>query len=231
MVGDPANPGGYRPDDPRYGLSGQALQDYYLAQPPQWLIRSMYAPGAAEKREAAMEAHLSHQAGYRDHVHFAGPILSDDGSTPLGTMCIIELPDRAAAEDYVSGDGFAKAGMLEPPTITRFVSSKRLKYFDRDPDPNLQLFVCECLDGPDAATLRPKTAADHHDYQGSLIDNYFAHGPLRSNDGTSLLGSLFLIEVADRNTAELLVANEPMTVGGVFSEINIHRWRFGKTLA
>ncbi|MEP4379291.1 MAG: YciI family protein [Alphaproteobacteria bacterium] len=231
MSGDPNNPGGYRPDDPRYGLSGQALQDYYLAQPPQWFIRSMYAPGAAEKREAAMEPHLAHQAKYREFMHFAGPILTDDGSSPLGTMCIIELPDRATAEAYVFGDGFAKAGMLEPPTITRFVSSKRLKYFDRAPDPDLQLFVCECLDGPDAATLRPKTAADHHDYQGSLIERYMAHGPLRNDDGKGLLGSLFLIEVADRNTAELLVANEPMTQGGVFREINIHRWRFGKSLA
>ena len=76
------------PTTPVYGLSGQALQDYYLAQPPQWFIRSMYAPrGPPRKRDAAMEAHLAHQAGYRDKVHFAGPILSDDGATPLGTMC------------------------------------------------------------------------------------------------------------------------------------------------
>ncbi len=231
MHGDPANPGGYRLDDPRYGLSGQALQDYYLSQPPQWFIRSMYAPGAADKREAVMEAHLAHQADYRDHVHFAGPILSDDGATPLGTMCIIELPNRAAAEAYVSGDGYAQAGMLEQATIKRFISSKCLKHFDRAPDPKLQLFVAECLDGPDAAALRAQTATDHHNYQGSIIDRYMAHGPLRSDDGKGLIGSLFLIEVADRNTAELLVANEPMTAGGVFGEINLHRWRFGKSLA
>jgi len=230
MADDPANPGGYRPDDPRYGLSGQALRDYYLSQPPQWYVRSMYVPGAAEKRQSAMDAHLAWHAGYRDRIHFAGPLLSDDGSSPLGTMCIIELPDRAAAEEYVAGDGYAKAGMLETPTITRFVSSKRLKHADRAPDPTLQLFVAECIDGPDAATLRSQTAGDHHAYQGSIIERYMAHGPLRTDDGKELLGSLFLIEVADRNTAELLVANEPMTAGGVFGEINLHRWRFGKSL-
>ncbi|MBT3400409.1 MAG: hypothetical protein HOL07_05090 [Rhodospirillaceae bacterium] len=235
MAKDPSNPvenpGGYRPDDPRYGLSGQALQDYYLSQPPQWFIRSMYAPDALDRRAQAMAEHLAYQQKFRDKVHFAGPLLSDDGSAPLGTMAIIEMPDRAAAEAYVAGDGFARAGMLEPPTITRFVSSKRLKHFDRAPDPDLQLFVCECLDGPDAATLRPQTAADHHAYQGSIIDRYMAHGPLRGDDGVALLGSLFLIEVADRNTAELLVANEPMTAGGVFGAVNIHRWRLGKSLS
>ena len=58
-----------------------------------------------------------------------------------------------------------------------------------------------------------------------------AHAPLRNDDGKGLLGSLFLIEVADRNTAELLVANEPMTQGGVFSEVRINRWRFGKSIS
>ena len=235
MAGDPENPvenpGGYRPDDPRYGLSGQALQDYYLSKPAQFFIRSYYKPDSLHLREQAMEMHLAHLRVHADKIHFTGPLLSDDGATPIGTMCIIEMPDRAAAEAYVAGDGYAKAGMLEAPEIIRFVSSKRLKQGDRDPDPDLQLFVCECIDGPDAATLRPTAAADHHDYQGSIIDRYMAHGPLRNDDGKGLLGSLFLIEVADRNTAELLVANEPMTAAGVFSEVRINRWRFGKSIS
>lgn len=231
MAGDPSNPGGYRPDDPRHGLSGQALQDYYLSQPPQFFIRSYYKPDSLHLREAAMDVHLAHLRAHADKIHFAGPLLSDHGETPIGTMAIIELPDRAAAEAYVAGDGFAKAGMLEAPEIIRFVNSKRLKQGGRDPDPDQQLFVCECIDGPDAKELRAQSAADHHDYQGSLIERYFAHGPLRNDDGTGLLGSLFLIEVTDRNTAEFLVANEPMTAAGVFSEVRINRWRFGKSIS
>jgi len=93
------------------------------------------------------------------------------------------------------------------------------------------MFVCECLDGPDAPALRKQSAAAHHTYQGSIIDRYVAHGPLRSDDGETLLGSLFIIEIADRAAAEALVGNEPMTKAGVFSEINIFRWRYGKALA
>ena len=46
-----------------------------------------------------------------------------------------------------------------------------------------------------------------------------------------LLGSLFIFEVADRAAAEELVGNEPMTAGGVFGEVRINRWRYGKSLA
>ena len=170
---------------------------------------------------------------FRDaqQAHRLGRVENDIPAIPHGPAGAPVDRDRAAAEAYVAGDGYAKAGMLEAPEIIRFVSSKRLKQGDRDPDPDLQLFVCECIDGPDAATLRPTAAADHHDYQGSIIDRYMAHGPLRNDDGKGLLGSLFLIEVADRNTAELLVANEPMTAAGVFSEVRINRWRFGKSIS
>lgn len=231
MTAGPDNPGGYRPDDPRYGLSGQALLDYYLSRPPEFYVRSLYAPGAAEERAEAMEPHLAHMAAHREQLRFAGPLLSEDGTTPLGTMSIINVPDRASAEAFAAGDGFAKAGMLQPPRIMRFISSKRLTQLDREPDPDQQMFVCECIDGPDAPALRKQSAAAHHEYQGSIIDKYVAHGPLRSDDGQTLIGSLFIIEVPDRAAALDLVTNEPMTAAGVFSEINIYRWRYGKSLA
>ncbi len=231
MADSNENPGGYRPDDPRYGLSGQALQDYYKSQPAQFFIRAMYKPESLDLREAAMDAHLAHVRAHREQIQFAGPFLSDDGTTPIGTMCVIDVPDRAAAEAYVAADGYAQAGLLEEPDIRRFVSSKRLRQADRAPDPNLQMFVCECLDGPDAPALRKQTAAAHHTYQGSIIDKYVAHGPLRSDDGTGLVGSLFIVEEVDRAAAEALVANEPMTAAGVFETVRITRWRYGRSLS
>jgi uncharacterized protein YciI len=230
MPDDTSNPGGYRPDDPRYGLSGQALQDYYLSRPAHFFIRSFYKPDSLDLREQAMDAHVAHQRAHLEQFHFAGPLLSDDGATPIGTMCVIDVPDRAAAEALAGGDGYAQAGLLEAPLIMRFVSSKRLRYGDRVPDPAMQMFVCECIDGPDAAALRLSTATAHHTYQGSIIDRYIAHGPLRTDNGIGLLGSLFIIEVADRAAAEELVGNEPMTASGVFGEVRINRWRYGKSL-
>ena len=70
------NPGGYRPDDPRYGLSGQALQDYYLSRPPHFFIRALYKPDSLELREQAMAAHLAHVRAHHTQIHFAGPFMS-----------------------------------------------------------------------------------------------------------------------------------------------------------
>ncbi|MDE0779638.1 MAG: YciI family protein [Alphaproteobacteria bacterium] len=231
MIGTSDNPGGYRADDPRYGLSGQTLQDYYLSRPPEFYISSLYKPDSLLLRDQAMDPHLAHVRSYAEQISFSGPLLTDDGSKTLGTMAVVNVADRSAAEAYVAGDGFAQAGLLLPPQIIRFISSKRLTQTDREPDPSLQMFACECLDGPNAATLRKQSAAAHHVYQGSIIDKYLAHGPLCTDDGATLLGSLFIIEVAGRAAAEGLVGNEPMAAAGVFDKINIYRWRYGKPLA
>lgn len=231
MADDVDTSGGYRPDDPRYGLSGQALQDYYLSRPAQFLIQARYKPDCLDQREQARDAHMAGIRAQQEKIQFAGPFLSDDGATPLGTMCIVDLPDRAAAEAYIAADGYSQAGILEEPAIRRFVSSKRLKQNDRAADPNMQMFVCECIDGPDAPALRKQSAAAHHTYQGSIIDRYIAHGPLRGDDGISLEGSLFIVEMPDRAAAEALVAAEPMAAAGVFKEIRITRWRYGASLS
>src|SRR3546814_19499720 len=88
---------------------------------------------------------------------------------------------------------------------------------DRPPDPALQMFVCECIDGAQGAGLRKQTGPAHHEYQAGVMDRFVARGPLRSDDGGDLLGSLFVIEVADRAAAEAFIAAEPMTRAGVFS--------------
>ena len=115
------NPGGYRPDDPRHGLSGQALQDYYLSQPTQFFIRSFYKTDSLDLREQAMAAHLEHVRAHREQIQFAGPLLSDEGATPIGTVCIIDVPDRAHAAAYIAADGYNQAGLLEQPEIRRSV--------------------------------------------------------------------------------------------------------------
>ena len=120
MADDASNPGGYRPDDPRYGLSGQALQDYYLSRPAQFFIRAMYKPDSLHLREQAMDAHLAHVRAHREQIQFAGPLLSDDGATPIGTMCIIDASDRAAAEALVANEPMAAAGVFETIRITRW---------------------------------------------------------------------------------------------------------------
>lgn len=228
---DVNNPGGYKPSDPRYGLSGEALRAYYRNKPPQFFIKCLYAPGKSEGRQAAMEPHLAYVREHRDMVRFCGPLLTDDGAGFLGTMFIIDAPDRAAAEAFIAGEGYNRAGLFGDIQITRFATSMAFTQLDRTPDPAMQMFVCECIDGPQGAELRKQTGPAHHEFQAGVMDRFIARGPLRSDDGGDLIGSLFVIEVPDRAAAEAFIQGEPMTGAGVFSDIRITRWRYGKSLA
>src|SRR3546814_4948187 len=126
-------------------------------------------------------------------------------------MFTVDLPDRAAAEAFIAEEGYNKAGLFGDVAIARFATSMAFRQADRPPDPALQMFVCECIDGAQGAGLRKQTGPAHHEYQAGVMDRFVARGPLRSDDGGDLLGSLFVIEVADRAAAEAFLAAEPMT--------------------
>ena len=45
------------------------------------------------------------------------PLTEDDGQTMNGSLLILEAPDRAAAEAYLAGDPYVKAGLFERTSI------------------------------------------------------------------------------------------------------------------
>lgn len=224
---------GYLPGDPRHGLSPAELVDFYKSRPPQWLIRSMYGPDGLARREAALPAHNAYLSERVDQIRFVGPILADDGLTPIGNWIMVEVADRAAAEAFIAGEGFYRAGMFSSVEIKRFVETSltERRQVDISPDPIMQLYLCELIDGPDGAEIRKETGPAHHRYQKSVMDRFIARGPMRSDDCTRNIGTLYIIEVENRAAAEAFVDAEPMTRAGVFSEIRIDRWRFGRSIS
>jgi uncharacterized protein YciI len=70
-------------------------------------------PGAADVRAANRAAHLEFAAGYRDSILVGGPLLSDDGTAMVGSLLIVELPDRAAADAFTAADPYTRAGLFE----------------------------------------------------------------------------------------------------------------------
>ena len=45
---------GYLPGDPRYGLSGESLANYYRTKAAQWVIYCWDKPGAQDTRRALL---------------------------------------------------------------------------------------------------------------------------------------------------------------------------------
>lgn len=74
--------------------------------------------GHAQVRLDNRGAHLEHLKAHGDQVIAAGPYISDDGSSMLGSLLVVDVADRAAAEAFAATDPYAKAGLFESVDIT-----------------------------------------------------------------------------------------------------------------
>lgn len=72
-------------------------------------------PDALDLRKATRDAHLAYirETGV---VVQAGPLLDADGGM-AGSLVIIEVPDRAAADAWAAADPYAKVGLFAQVTI------------------------------------------------------------------------------------------------------------------
>lgn len=75
-------------------------------------------PGAAEIRKANRDAHLAHLRSIGGQIFAAGPLLGEDGQSMIGSLLVIDFPDRKAAEAFAAADPYAKAGLFQSVTVT-----------------------------------------------------------------------------------------------------------------
>jgi uncharacterized protein YciI len=78
---------------------------------------------AAAKRKAVAADHGAHLKTAKDYgvtVIVGGPLVSDDGTSSVGSLMVLEAPDRAAAEKFNNNDPFAKNGVWAKVEINRF---------------------------------------------------------------------------------------------------------------
>ena len=88
-----------------------------------FVIHALDRPGALPQRLAHYDAH---KAFLSDESHgvrivMSGPLTADDGTTMIGSLFVIEAPDRASVERFNAADPFKAAGIWERVTITGFI--------------------------------------------------------------------------------------------------------------
>ncbi|OYW10627.1 MAG: hypothetical protein B7Z53_00520 [Rhodospirillales bacterium 12-71-4] len=76
-------------------------------------------------RDAHYEAHRAYLRASPVDIKLAGPMVSDDGVTKIGSVFIVDVPDRAAAEAFSAADPFAANGLFERVLVTRFLDITR----------------------------------------------------------------------------------------------------------
>ncbi len=233
---DANNPSGALPGDPRYGLSVDELAAYYRTKSPTWIVRGMLKPdGGIEARAGAMEPHLAYLRASRDRIRFAGPLFSDDlnedgGETPLGSVTLLDAPDRATAEAWLADEPYNKAGAFGEVSFTRWSSSMEHRQLDYPRTEGWQQFILTCIDGADGKARRKEVAEAHHKFQATVMDRYIARGPMFKDDGLQMTGSFFIVEFPDRAACDEFIAGEPLNYGGAFETVTTERWRYGKAI-
>ena len=83
-----------------------------------FMIYCLDKPGAASLRAANRAAHLDYLKNFAGQVVVAGPLLADDDAGMIGSLLLMEFPDRAAADSFAKGDPYRKAGLFETVAIT-----------------------------------------------------------------------------------------------------------------
>jgi uncharacterized protein YciI len=75
-------------------------------------IQCVDKPDSLELRMATRPTHLEYLKAHQEKFVVVGPVLDGEGK-PRGSLYVIDMPDRAAAESFIAGDPYAKAGLFE----------------------------------------------------------------------------------------------------------------------
>ncbi len=76
-------------------------------------------PDSARIRAATKEAHFAYLERHKDILVLGGALLADDGATRVGSVLILNVPSRAAAEAFSADEPLRKAGLFKSVKLTR----------------------------------------------------------------------------------------------------------------
>ena len=80
-------------------------------------IVNLDKPDSLELRMSTREVHLDYLRGVGEKLLIAGPILSDDGETPIGSVLIVEAESLEAARAFAAADPYAEAGLFSSSSV------------------------------------------------------------------------------------------------------------------
>ena len=84
-----------------------------------FIIYQEDGPGSSSLRKQHRPAHFDYLEEHKDILVLGGALLADDGETRTGSVLIINVPDRAAAERFSENEPLRKAGTFQSVKISR----------------------------------------------------------------------------------------------------------------
>lgn len=84
-----------------------------------YIIYQEDRPDGAEIRAAAREAHFAYLDKHADILVLGGALLADENATRTGSVLIVNVPNRAAADAFSENEPFRKAGLFSSVKVSR----------------------------------------------------------------------------------------------------------------
>jgi hypothetical protein len=82
-------------------------------------------------------------------------------------------------------------------------------------------FMAYCLDKPGALEVRMANRPKHAEYLTSYNDKIVYAGPLL-DDKEAMIGSLLVLELADRAAMDAFLKNDPYAKADLFQSVAVH---------
>lgn len=87
---------------------------------PLYVFQGLDKPGALELRKATRQSHLDWLASLSPRVKIGGPMLAEDGATPLGSMLVLEADSLEDAKAEYARDPYNAAGLWQSTSVRPF---------------------------------------------------------------------------------------------------------------
>ncbi|MCZ6638255.1 MAG: YciI family protein [Alphaproteobacteria bacterium] len=185
-------------------------------------------PNSAALRDKYRQAHLDYLVTFDPQTLFAGPFTTDDESADLGSLRLIDFPDRAAAEKHIADEPYVIGGVQKRWQVHRWRAS--LPYSWRDcprKEGNIQA-IFHGLDHPGGVAKRKELREAHEAYLNEHGNMIMMRGPLLDDAGADSVGSVWLLDVPDLDAGRELLEGDPFYKSGIYKDVAFHRWRFGR---
>jgi uncharacterized protein YciI len=84
-----------------------------------YMLYGVDGPEGAARRDIAREEHFKYLEKHRDIMVLGGATLADADDTRTGSLLIVNVPSRAAADAFAEGEPLRKAGVFKSYTVSR----------------------------------------------------------------------------------------------------------------
>ena len=86
-------------------------------------------------------------------------------------------------------------------------------------------YAIHCLDKPDSVAIRLANREAHVAHLRRQGEHLVAAGPLLADDGQTMIGSLIIVDFAEKSMLDAFVQDDHYAKAGLFERVSVKPWK------